>query len=231
MQQSRDIVVLLPIKKNSARVINKNFRSFSGRPLFSWILDCLLSLEWIDLILINTDARQLIYDSGFQQSDRILIRDRDPDICGDEISMNKVIANDLDFVNANSYLMTHATNPLLSAKTIKGAYRNYLKGVRDGRSDSLLTVTRRQTRFYLANGDPVNHDPNDLLPTQDLTPWYEENSCLYIFSKASFSRTQSRIGDRPILHSIPLYESVDIDDEESWQLAEMLHQRATSPPI
>ena len=51
------IVALLPMKANSERVIGKNFKSFCGKPLYRWMLDTLISVEAIDKIVINTDAR------------------------------------------------------------------------------------------------------------------------------------------------------------------------------
>ena len=52
--------------------------------------------------------------------------------------------------------------------------------------------------------------------------WFEENSCLYIFSKKSFDKTNSRIGMHPYLFTLPKYESIDIDDSEDWEIAESL---------
>jgi CMP-N-acetylneuraminic acid synthetase len=83
-------------------------------------------------------------------------------------------------------------------------------------------VNKFQTRFYRADGSPVNHDPNNLIRTQDLEPWFEENSNLYIFSKPSFEATNARIGKRPILFETPRSESADIDDQEGWDIAETM---------
>lgn len=213
------IVALLPMKAHSARVSAKNFRDFCGKPLFQWVLQTLLEVEEIDQVVINTDARELLKEHGLTSTDKILIRDRPKEICGDFISMNKVIADDLDNVEADIYIMTHTTNPLLSRQTIKKAIDTYKSKIASGTHDSLFTVDRIQTRFYKRDGTPVNHDPNNLLRTQDLEPWYEENSNLYIFSKESFSKGNARIGERPYLLVTPKYESMDIDEPEDWDFA------------
>ncbi len=213
------IVALLPMKAHSARVSGKNFRDFCGKPLFRWVLDTLLEVEEIDQIIINTDAREILRQNGLVDSDKVLIRDRPDDICGDFVSMNKVIANDIDNIPADIYLMTHTTNPLLSAETIRKAIQAYKLGQDRGSHDSLFTVDRIQTRFYERDGTPVNHDPNKLVRTQDLNPWYEENSNLYIFSYKSFAATGARIGVNPHLFVSPKYESIDIDEPEDWEFA------------
>ncbi len=218
------IVALLPMKAHSARVSGKNFRDFCGKPLFRWILDTLLEVEEIDLVVINTDAREILKENGLVDSERVLIRDRPEEICGDFVSMNKVIANDIENVPADIYLMTHTTNPLLSVDTIRKAINAHKLGIANNTSDSLFTVDRIQTRFYERDGTPVNHDPNNLVRTQDLTPWYEENSNLYIFSKTSFNASQARIGAAPHLFVSSKYESIDIDEPEDWDIASAIAQ-------
>jgi CMP-N-acetylneuraminic acid synthetase len=216
------IVALLPMKANSERVKGKNFRALSSKPLFRWVLDTLLSIEQVSRVVINTDARQILATHGLQESSRVLIRDRKPELCGNMVSMNLVLADDIKNVDADIYLMTHTTNPFLSAETIVGALDRYGTATHEGTADSLFTVTKYQTRFYRKDGSAVNHDPANLARTQDLEPWFEENSNLYIFSRGSFECTNSRIGQKPILFEMSKVEAVDIDDENDWDLAEAI---------
>lgn len=213
------LVALLPMKANSVRVKGKNFRDFCGKPLFRWILDTLLEVKEIDRVVINTDARHILEENGLVGTDRIMIRDRKPEICGDTVSMNLVLADDVANVPADLYLMTHTTNPLLSADTIRKALVAYREASAAGKVDSLFTVDKVQTRFYRADASPVNHDPDNLIPTQDLEPWYEENSNLYIFTREGFASTNARIGRHPMLFEGPPFESIDIDTPADWDFA------------
>lgn len=213
------VVALLPMKAHSERVKGKNFRDFCGKPLFRWILDTLLAVDAIDLVVINTDARQILADNGLIDSDRVLIRDRKPEICGDLVSMNLVIADDVGSIDADVYLMTHTTNPLLTPDTVRSALTGFCNAREEGEADSLFTVDRIQTRFYRADGSPVNHDPDKLVRTQDLEPWFEENSNLYIFTRDSFARTGARIGKNPMMFESPRFESIDIDTQADWEFA------------
>lgn len=208
------------MKANSQRVKGKNFRPLHGKPLFRWILDTLLALPEIDLVVINTDARAILAENGLTDSDRVMIRDRKPGLCGDTVSMNLILADDIAAVPAGTYLMTHTTNPMLSARTIGGALSDYRAKAAAGEADSLFTVNKIQTRFYRADGSPVNHDPTNLIQTQDLEPWYEENSCLYIFSADSFAATDARIGKTPAMYETPPLENIDIDTPADWAMAE-----------
>ena len=215
-------VALLPMKANSERVKGKNFRNFNGKPLFRWMLDTLLAIEDIDEVIINTDARHVLADNGLVDGPRVRIRDRRPEICGDFVSMNLVIADDIANVPADIYMMTHTTNPLLSEASIRGSLATYQRGLAEGTGDSVFTVNKFQTRFYRADSSAINHDPKVLLRTQDLEPWFEENSNLYVFSAASFASTNARIGQRPLMYEMGRSEGVDIDDQESWYMAEAM---------
>jgi len=215
----KKIVALLPMKANSERVIGKNFKNFHGKPLFRWILDSLMEVKEVGQVIINTDARDILRENGVIDSDRILIRDRKSEICGDMVSMNLVLADDVENVEADSYLMTHTTNPLLSAETIRRALGAFQQGKSEGIADSLFTVDKIQARFYRADCSAVNHDPDNLVRTQDLEPWFQENSNLYIFTRGSFAETNARIGIKPMMFESPKFESIDIDTPEDWDFA------------
>jgi len=219
-QQKMRIVALLPMKAHSERVVGKNFKSFLGKPLFHWVLGTLRSIQEIDLIIINTDAEVLLSKKEPFEEGKIIFRPRKKEICGDFISMNKIIEEDIKNIEADVFLMTHTTNPLLSAQTIQKALHAFLDKKNKNECDSLFTVNKIQTRFYTKDCKPINHDLNQLLRTQDLEPWYEENSNLYIFTKESFLKSGARIGKNPMLFETPRQESIDIDDQWSWDLAE-----------
>ena len=220
--EGKRIVALLPMKANSQRVKNKNFRAMAGKPLFRHVLDTLLSIEMIDKIVINTDAIRVLENMGLPSNARVTLRERSHHLCGDTVSMNRVLADDVEAEPADIYIMTHTTNPLISAETICAATRKYLTATEANIADSLFTVNKIQTRFYTADGQAINHDPDNLVQTQDLTPWYEENSNLYIFSASSFSKTNARIGKRPLLYEMNKQEAVDIDEMADWEIAEAL---------
>ena len=225
MIDGKTLTALLPMKAHSARVKSKNFRDIAGKPLFRWILDTLLSVEEIDRVVINTDARDILAENGLRDGDaggRVVIRDRAPEICGDFVSMNLVLADDIRNVESDYYLMTHTTNPLLSRETIRELLQKYHSDAQNGEADSLFTVNEMRTRFYTADGVPINHDPDNLIRTQDLSPYMEENSLAYLFTSESFAATNARIGESPILYPTPALESVDIDEKSDWIMAESL---------
>ena len=108
----------------------------------------------------------------------------------------------------------------LSSQTLSHAVQTYLSGL--DHYDSLFSVKRLQTRLWNDLSKPINHDPDKLIRTQDLLPVFEENSCIYIFSRKTLQKRGSRIGERPLLFEMDPIESLDIDEEEDFQIAELL---------
>ena len=92
----------------------------------------------IDKVVINTDARDILEKNGLVDSDRVMIRDRKKELCGDHISMNLIIEDDLAATNADHYIMTHTTNPLLTSTTLNNAFHQYEKAQSLNTADSLF---------------------------------------------------------------------------------------------
>jgi CMP-N-acetylneuraminic acid synthetase len=217
------LIALLPMKGHSERVPNKNIRLFSGKPLYHSIMKPLMESEFIERVVINTDSNDIAEDAK-RHFERVQIIPRPEKIQGDFVPMNEIIAYDLDRLEGEHYLQTHSTNPLLRLETINKAIEVYFKDL--SKFDSLFSVTQMQTRFYWSNGKPVNHNPQELLRTQDLPPIFEENSNFYIFSKASFRNAgNNRIGLKSQMFAIDKLEAIDIDDPEDFALAETLYTK------
>jgi CMP-N-acetylneuraminic acid synthetase len=137
--------------------------------------------------------------------------------------MNKIIEYDLNNSESDIYIQTHSTSPLLAIKSLDAAIEKMINKATD--FDSIFSVTKIQTRFYDKNGNPFNHDPKELLRTQDLEPLFEENSGFYIFTKESFKNANNkRIGLNPLMFEIDKIEAIDIDEPSDFTIAETLHK-------
>ncbi len=217
------VLVLLPMKGNSERVTNKNLKLFNGKPLFHTIIDELIKSKYINKVIINTDS-DLIAESAINTYQNFVsIHKRPKSIQGDFVSMNKIIEYDLDNSYSDIYIQTHSTSPLLTIKTLDTAIEKMISKAPD--FDSVFSVTKIQTRFYDKNGNPFNHDPKELIRTQDLEPLYEENSGFYIFTKESFKNADNkRIGLKPLMFEIDKIEAIDIDETSDFIIAETLHK-------
>jgi CMP-N-acetylneuraminic acid synthetase len=213
------VVAIVPMRHDSERVRGKNYRLLGDRPLFHHIIETLLASPAISKVAIDTDS-DVIRDSAHAAFPDVEVLERPPHLRDGMVPMNDVLLHDVGRLQGDLYLQTHSTNPLLQATTVTAAIERL---VGDPNSDSLFGVTRLQTRLWNADGTPLNHDLSVLVRTQDLPPVYEENSCIYLFTRDSLERHGSRIGERPILFEIPRDEAWDIDEEVDFRVAEALY--------
>ena len=218
---SERIVALVPMRHDSERVPGKNYRLLGGKPLFHHVVESLLNCPRVSEAVIDTDST-LISEDVERSFPGVRVIERPEALRGGMVSMNDVLLNDVQRVRADYYVQTHSTNPLLRTESITRAIDDFLAGQTD--HDSLFSVTRLQARLWNADARPINHDPDVLLRTQDLTPIVLENSCLYLFSRASLERLGSRIGERRCCSSSPPDEAWDIDDEADFRVAEALYR-------
>jgi len=216
------VTALLPMKGHSERVPNKNMRLFDGRPLYHCVAQALEECRYVSSVVIDTDSEAIAADAAAHFSKAVIVP-RPAVLCGDCVPMNDIIAHDLSLCEGEHFLQTHSTNPLLTVHSLEAAVERYFSAL-PGR-DSLFSVTRLQTRLYWGSGEALNHDPAQLLRTQDLPPVFEENSNFYLFSKDSFAAAgRKRIGLAPEMFPMNKLDAVDIDEEEDFRLAELLHR-------
>jgi len=194
-------------------------RLFNGQPLCSVMLDKLCASSLIDKVIVNTDSVEIkaFIESRYKN---VVVIERPSHLLGHDVSMNKIIGHDIDIFPADLYLQTHSTNPLLTLQTIDAAVEKLMTDKEN--HDSLFSVTKFQTRFYHEDGSALNHDPEVLIKTQDLPALYEENSCIYLFTKEAFYKNKRRIGSSPMMFEMEPIEAVDIDVEDEFILAEKL---------
>jgi CMP-N-acetylneuraminic acid synthetase len=211
------------MRHDSKRVPGKNYRPLGGRPLYHHVISTLLQVPQVSQVIIDTDSDFIRSDAprSFPQV-KVLLRPEH--LRADTVPMNDVLLNTISQIDADYYLQTHSTNPLLSAATISQGIERFLDLY--PMYDSCFGVTRIQSRLWDALSRPVNHNPAILLRTQDLPPIYEENSCLYLFTRDALRQQHNRIGLRPMMLEINRREAIDIDEEEDFQIAEMMF-RAT----
>jgi len=216
------LVALVPMRHHSQRVPGKNYRVLAGKPLFHHVIETLLAVPEITQIVVDTDSDPVMESLG-AQFPQVGIINRPQHLRADSVPMNDILIYDTGQFQADFYLQTHSTNPLLKPETVSRAIQSLLTDYPN--HDSLFSVTRWQTRLYFQDGRAINHDPRVLIQTQDLPPVYEENSCLYLFTRENLIKRHHRIGETPIMFEIDADEAWDIDEELDFAITDFLLRR------
>jgi CMP-N-acetylneuraminic acid synthetase len=216
------LAALVPMRHHSQRVPGKNYRPLAGKPLFHHIIETLIAVPEIETVMVDTDSEPVMDGvRRFFPNVRLILRPEH--LRADDVPMNEILLHDTAQVDADFYLQTHSTNPLLKAETISRGIQAFFASY--PAKDSLFSVTRLQTRLYDRDGKAINHNPLELIQTQDLPPVYEENSCMYIFTRANLAAKHHRISDHPLMFEIDAAEAWDIDEELDFEITNFLVSR------
>jgi CMP-N-acetylneuraminic acid synthetase len=223
MPSLQTIAALVPMRHTSERVPGKNYRPLAGKPLYAHILDALLGVPEITQVAVDTDSPVII--EGLRRDyPMVTVIERPEHLRAGSIPMNEILMHDTGLVQADLYLQTHSTNPLLKSATLSRAIQSLLAVY--PANDSLFGVTRVQARLWDQLTRPINHNPAILLRTQDLPPVYMENSCVYLFTRQTLEQRRNRLGERPLMFEIDPSEAWDIDEETTFRIVEQLfHSR------
>lgn len=205
------IIAVIPMKLNNERLPNKNTNKFdNGKSLCYYIFNTLLQVKGLDDIYVycsNPKIKDYIPNG-------IKYLKRKESLDTSETKMNEVLKCFAEDVCADIYLMTHATAPFVRAESIEAA----LNKVKSGEYDSALAVQKVQ-EFLWKDGEPFNYELNNIPRTQDLPALYSETSGFYIYKKEIISEHNRRIGFKPYLKELSKIESIDIDEQEDFDIA------------
>lgn len=206
-------VAFVPIRLNSQRVAGKNLRLLSGEPLMCHILRTLCRVPEIDQVYVfcSDESIRPLLPEGV----RFLRRDASLD--RDETLGREIYDAFTREVDADLYVLAHATSPFIRAATISDA----LGRVRSGEYDSAFSAECIRT-FAWYGGRPLNYSLDSIPRTQTIEPVYIETSAFFIFPRELWCGRGRRIGDRPWMAVVDRIEGLDIDYPEDFAMAEII---------
>ncbi len=140
------VIALVPMRHHSQRVPQKNFRDLAGKPLFHHILMTLMKCNEISKIVVDTDSPVISADIN-RTFPQVTVIDRPEHLRADDIPMNDILIYDTSQVDADLFLQTHSTNPLLRPETVSRAIRDFTEQ-NPVQHDSLFSVTAMKTRLW-----------------------------------------------------------------------------------
>lgn len=210
-------VAMIPIKLSSERVKGKNIRLFcDGKPLMQFIQETLVAVDVVDEVYVycSDEAVRGYLIEGVSFLKRPSYLDSDTANCND------IIREFMKEVDADIYVVSHATAPFTKPESIDRCI-SAVSG--ENEYDSAFIVTELKT-FIWGDGGPVNFNPNHFPRTQDLEPLYLETSGAFAFPKWVFERYDRRVGENPCFVVVSPEEGCDIDTEFDMKVAQALYR-------
>jgi CMP-N,N'-diacetyllegionaminic acid synthase len=212
------VAALIPARKGSKGIPNKNFKVFCGKPLWQWSEDVAIESKVFDTIFISSDE------------------DRPDELCTDTASLDDVlIYYSKQYPEIDVWCLLQPTSPLRMAQDIKDAFAMLNETVKNGENkyDSIVSVYNHPIIGWVANSayykgrkyhTALYHTekrPN----RQDRQDWYLENGAIYFSRIRAIQERCSRVGLTPGLYVMPMERSFEIDNQIDWDICEMLMNR------
>ncbi len=208
-----NIVALMPIKLRSKRFPYKNIKLLHNKPLLQYNLEMLLCLKNVNDIFVYCSDESVC--ELLPQKIKFLKRPSYLD--SDNTNFTQIFECFMKEVNADIYLFSHATAPFVSMHSAQKC----LDSVLSGKYDSAFTAIRIQDFLWTNDLKPLHFNPKNLPRSQDLPILYKESSGIYVFTKEVFVNLHQRIGQNPNIIEVDFRESIDINEESDFKLAEM----------
>jgi len=220
MGQRKEVVALIPVREGSQRVKNKNFKQFSNeKSLLNLKIKQLKESDCFDKIYISSDS-SVAEEIAHQEGASFLYRD--PYMCGHEARLyeyNNYMLNTVPGDPIVAWTMT--TAPLFDDySAVVSRYHEMDKQ----KFDSLITVIPHNGFLVDANAKPINCSFGHWhLLTQELREAYEITGGVYMALKSNQLKWSYWFGPKAYLYQTTKYRSIDVDDEEDFIIAEVLH--------
>lgn len=206
-------VAFIPIRLNSKRVPGKNIKIIGGKPLLCHIMEKLTQINNIDEVYVYCSDESV---KKYLPPNVIFLK-REKCLDSDDTLGQDIYDAFVSMVEADIYILAHATSPFIRKDTIENA----LNKVMYDHFDSAFSVEKIQTFAWYKN-HPLNYNLKEIPRTQTIEPIYIETSAFFIFKSEVWKQHRQRIGFNPYMAIVDRYEGIDIDWPEDFELAARL---------
>ena len=214
------IKAVIPIRKGSQRVQNKNLRPFADTTLLENKIKALKKAGFFDDIIVNTDSEEAI---AMAEANGVSWHRREPyyasSACsGSEFFQHLGIVTDCDV-----FCYCPVTSPFVSVETMMKCKALYEEKMQEG-CDCVSTVSDVKEFLWL-DGKPVNYDKENAPNSQNLPDVKALNFGFTMVKRESLIKNRNIIGDNPLFVTTSGIESVDIDTPLDFYIAEQIYRK------
>lgn len=216
-----NLVAVIPVRKGSQRVINKNFKKFADENLLIKKIKILKKVEHLDKIIINTDSNDAI---DIAKNYGVDYWRREDYFASSECLNSDFWQNVAKTTDSKYLLFANCTSPLIKLETYQNTINIFKKKIINGEFDSLNSVTELKEFIFLDN-KPINFNLNTTPNSQDLPNTVILNFAINILSTKNMYNEKSLIGKKPYLYKLNEVEGIDINSETDFEIAEFFYKK------
>jgi len=215
----KTITAIVPVRKGSQRVKNKNFKNFAGTNLLDIKLNILKKVQTIDNIIVSTDSEIAI---EIAKKHNISFHIRDKYYASSECNNSEFYENLAQNIKGDYLMYTPVTAPLIKIKTYYDFINRFTNALEN--YDSMVTSTYVKDHMWL-NNKPINYDPINAPNTQDLPDIMKLTYGINIISRKNMLKYKNVVGKKPTFYLLEGEETMDIDTPLDFKFAEFLYKK------
>lgn len=223
----KDTLFIIPARGGSKGLPRKNILPLAGKPMIYYTIDAARGASADENICVTTDdieIKALVEDYGLK-----VPFIRPPELASDNAGSREVLLHAVDFYrdnlkkNFSRICLLQPTSPLRTSKHVLEAFSLWGDNL-----DSVVSVkiTKANPYFVLFEEDEQGYlaksKTGDFVTRQDCPTVYQLNGAIYIYKLETYLKDDIKRTKRYLM---PELNSVDIDSEIDFKLAELLMER------
>jgi len=216
----KEFTILIPARGDSKRIPNKNVVNLGGKPLIEYSIE--ESLKITKNVYVSTDCSKIKKVCSRYKDVKIV--DRPAKLAKDDSPINSVIKHFLENHKIDIFALVQATSPLIKSSYLLEGFNKF----KDSVYDTVISAYKTVQFYWKQDGTPLNFNLSSKKRTQDIEEWFVENGAFYITTRESFFKNNNLVGDKVAFSEMPKIDSVDIDNYEDLEIAELVITRRKS---
>jgi CMP-N-acetylneuraminic acid synthetase len=230
MSRNFNNICIIPIRKGSKGIKNKNIKKFNGKPLAYYTIKAALDSKIFNKIFVthNSNFYKNKLSKFFKKDKSLIFFHRSEETATDnattESAISEVILKNKIFFHKNtSVFLIQATSPLLNANDLVHGYNLF----KNKKYDSIFSSYKKKIFLWKSKNrtmfmKPFFHNPFLRRMKQYREYLYIENGAFYIFKVYNFLKSKNRLHGKIGSYIMPEIRSMEIDDINEFKICEKL---------
>ncbi len=215
----KNLSIVIPVRKNSQRVKNKNLRLFNKKNLLEYKILKLKKLRNYDNIIINTDSEKAI---KIAKKMNVSYWRRQKYFASSSCSNSDFWKHIAQTTDSKYIMFTNCTSPLVKVSSYQSIINKFHKIKK--KYGSINTVTPIKEFVYL-NKKPINFNPSKAPKSQNIKNMFKLNFAINIISREEMKENKTVISKKPFFYELNEIEGFDIDTMLDFKVGEYLHKK------
>jgi N-acylneuraminate cytidylyltransferase len=216
------ITAVIPIRKGSERVKDKNIKAFNDTNLLEYKINALKKVSEINEIIVNTDSEVAI---ELAIKNNVKFHRRDSFYASTECPANDYFWYLGEHTECDLVAYTPVTSPFIKPETFKSCIALF-----DHAPDRSI-VTASIVKEFLWKGDaPLNFSLDRHPKSQELIDILAINFGMCLLSRETLIKYRTIIGPNPQIHTVSHIEGLDIDTPLDFFIAEQVYAKLKENP-